>query len=263
VIPPTRRNMRNVDATEFSDPQCQTATHPRVTAASPTMTTQACIAAMRLASGSSFTLSKKACLERTGGQIFREAKSLLPDTFAPQRGRRSAERRTTVAAPRCGRRGRGPISGAARLSALLRGHAPGFCSRLGLGRASWNRRMQTGGPSPAPVQRAPRSPARAGRADTQTACRPRATNSARRNRTRSVSRRHRLTSLTMNGMDAVIQICNRAVKGFSIYADKSRGCAALLPLRASANAFHSALKIRKIEVVPVNQGFLCSERSPD
>ena len=130
-------------------------------------------------------------------------------------------------------------------------------TRLGLGRASWNHRMQTGGPSPAPVQRAPRSPARAGRADTQTACRPRATNSARRNRTRSVSRRHRLTSLTMNGMDAVIQIRARAVKGFSIYADKSRGCAERLPLPASPDAFHSTLKIRKSEVVPVNQGFLC------
>ena len=153
------------------------------------------------------------------------------------------------------RRGRGPIKGTARLSALLRGHAPG--TRLGLGRASWNHRMQTGGPSPAPVQRAPRSPARAGRADTQTACRLTATNSARRNRTRSVSRRHRLTSLTMNGMDAVIQIRARAVKGFSIYADKSRGCAERLPLRASPDAFHSTLKIRKREVVPVNQGFLC------
>jgi len=66
------------------------------------------------------------------------------------------------------RRGRGPINKrTARLSALLRGHAPG--TRLGLGRASWNHRMQTGGPSPAPVQRAPRSPARAGRDDAQTA----------------------------------------------------------------------------------------------
>ena len=117
--------------------------------------------------------------------------------------------------------------------------------------------MQTGGPSPAPVQRAPRSPARAGRADTQTACRLRATNSARRNRTRSVSRRHRLTSLTMNGMDAVIQIRARAVKGFSIYADKSRGCAERSPLCASPDAFHSTLKIRKREVVPVNQGLPC------
>jgi hypothetical protein len=61
----------------------------------------------------------------------------------------------------------------------------------------------------------------------------------------------------MNGMDAVIQIRNGAVKGFSIYADKSRGCAARLPLGASPDAFHSALKIRKSEVVPVNQGFLC------
>ena len=99
---------------------------------------------------------KKACLERTGG-----------DVFAPQRGRRSAERRTNSCRASMRRRGRGPISGTARLSALLRGHAPG--TRLGLGRASWNHRMQTGGPSPAPVQRAPRSPARAGRADTQTA----------------------------------------------------------------------------------------------
>jgi hypothetical protein len=152
-------------------------------------------------------------------------------------------------------RSRGPISGTARLSALLRGHAPG--TRLGLGRASWNHRMQTGGPSPAPVQRAPRSPARAGRADTQTARRLRATNSARRNRTRSVSRRHRLTSLTMNGMDAVIQIRARAVKGFSICADKTWGYAARFPLNASPDAFHSTLKIRKREVVPVNRGFLC------
>jgi hypothetical protein len=61
----------------------------------------------------------------------------------------------------------------------------------------------------------------------------------------------------MNGMDAAIQILNGAVKGFSIYADKSRGCAARLPLRAGADALHSTSKIRKSEVVPVNQGFLC------
>ena len=45
----------------------------------------------------------------------------------------------------------------------------------------------------------------------------------------------------MNGMDAVIQIRNGAVKGFSIYADKTRGCAARLPLCASLDAFHSTL----------------------
>ena len=49
----------------------------------------------------------------------------------------------------------------------------------------------------------------------------------------------------MNGMDAVIQIRNGAVKGFWIYADKSWGCAERLPLRASPDAFHSTLKIRK------------------
>ena len=60
----------------------------------------------------------------------------------------------------------------------------------------------------------------------------------------------------MNGMAAVIRIRARAVKGFSIYADKTRGCAERLPLCASPDAFHSILKIRKREVVPVNQGFL-------
>ena len=53
--------------------------------------------------------------------------SLLPeDIFAPQRGRRSAERRTNSCRASMRRRSRGPISGTARLSALLRGHAPGF-----------------------------------------------------------------------------------------------------------------------------------------
>jgi hypothetical protein len=61
----------------------------------------------------------------------------------------------------------------------------------------------------------------------------------------------------MNGMDAVIEILNGAVKGFSFYADKSWGCAERLPLCASPDGFHSTLKIRKREVVPVNQGFLC------
>jgi hypothetical protein len=99
----------------------------------------------------------------SGGQVFAPRCLCFP--------KREAERRTAHHSCRASmrRRGRGPISGAARLSALLRGHAPGFHSRLGPGRASWNRRMQAGGPSPAPVQRAPRSPARAGRADTQTA----------------------------------------------------------------------------------------------
>jgi len=46
-----------------------------------------------------------------------------------------------------------------RLSAPHRGSAPKVSpSDSALGRASWNRRVQTGGPSPAPVQRAPRTP---------------------------------------------------------------------------------------------------------
>jgi hypothetical protein len=53
------------------------------------------------------------------------------DVFAPQRGRRSAERRTNSCRASMRRRGRGPVSGTARLSALLRGHAPGFPTRPG------------------------------------------------------------------------------------------------------------------------------------
>ena len=53
-------------------------------------------------------------------------------------------------------------SGRARLSAPHRGTSPAFTPAR-LGRASWNHRIQAGGPSPAPVQRAPRSPACAGR----------------------------------------------------------------------------------------------------
>ena len=52
----------------------------------------------------------------------------------------------------------------------------------------------------------------------------------------------------MSGMDAVIQIRARAVKGFSIYADKSRGCAARLPLRASPDPFHSSLRFAKAKL---------------
>ena len=174
------------------------------------MTTRNCIAAMRFASGPSFTLQES--LPRTDGR-----RSLCSPNG-------EAERRTAHHSCRAAMRGRGrgPIRGPLafrRSSAVVRRD-----TQLGLGRASWNHRMQTGGPSPAPVQRAPRSPARAGRADAQTACRPRATNSARRNRTRSVSRRHRLTSLTMSGMDAVNQIRAAPSKAFR-FMQTNRGVA--------------------------------------
>jgi len=54
-----------------------------------------------------------------------------------------------------------PWSRRARLSAPYRGFREGCWARSGSARASasWNHRMQTGGPSPAPVQRAPRRPA--------------------------------------------------------------------------------------------------------
>jgi hypothetical protein len=46
----------------------------------------------------------------------------------------------------------------ARLSALHRGSRQAVTPDSAPGRVSWNRRVQTGGPSPAPVQRAPRGP---------------------------------------------------------------------------------------------------------
>jgi hypothetical protein len=49
-------------------------------------------------------------------------------------------------------------AGRARLSALHRGSRQAVTPDSAPGRVSWNRRVQTGGPSPAPVQRAPRGP---------------------------------------------------------------------------------------------------------
>src|SRR3984957_8279596 len=49
-------------------------------------------------------------------------------------------------------------AGRARLSALHRGSRQVFNPDSAPGRVSWSRRVQTGGPSPAPVQRAPRGP---------------------------------------------------------------------------------------------------------
>ena len=93
-----------------SDPQCQTATHPLVTVASPAMTTRNCIPAMRFASGSSVTLQES--LPRTDGR---------PGLYFPRclcSPKREAERRTAhqqlprldaQARPRPGKRDRSPF----------------------------------------------------------------------------------------------------------------------------------------------------------
>jgi hypothetical protein len=208
------------------------------------MTTRTSIAAMRFASGSCFTLSKKS-LPRTDGRRF---------LCSPKR---EAERRTAHHGRRAlmGRRGRGPISGPLafrRSSAVMRRDL--LPTRPGprfLESPDANGRTLSGTSAASTSRSGTR---RTGRCPDR--LQARATNSARRNRTRSVSRRHRLTSLTKSGMDAVIQIRSGAVKGFSISADKSRGCAERFSLVASPEAFHSTPKIRKSEVVPVNQGFL-------
>ena len=92
-------------------------------------------------------------------------------------GRRSADRRTKLgriaadkllAQPVCRRGARPfsclPICGEDQGGSALAFRRPTAALRRGLtlgsapGRASWNHRMQTGEPSPAPVQRAPRGP---------------------------------------------------------------------------------------------------------
>ncbi len=95
-----------------------------------------------------------------------------PSKYLPKEGRRSADRRIQrkphlamrralclFSSPACAEeeRGRGAPP-RARLSALHRGTSPRCYPQLGPGRASWNHRIQTGEPSPAPVQRAPRGP---------------------------------------------------------------------------------------------------------
>src|SRR5438105_8437204 len=76
--------------------------------------------------------------------------------------------------------------GAARLSALHRGTHRALTLGSTPGRASWNYRVQTGGPSPAPVQRAPRGPVLVPVGVTKP---------ARGDRARSIIGRHRLTPL--------------------------------------------------------------------
>ena len=142
--------------------------------------------------------------------------------------KREAERRTAHHSSRASmrRRGRGPISGAARLSALLRDHAPGFHSRLGPGRASWNHRMQTGGPSPAPVQRAPRSPVtrRTGRCPNRLKAK---SDELRPQEPHPLRQSASPVDVPYDERDGrCYPKTHGAVKGLSIYADKSRGCAA-------------------------------------
>ena len=99
-----------------------------------------------------------------------------PSKCLPKR-RRSADRRIQRSPHRTdAARARSPLSpfagggeGARSPFGAPPRHSPRFYPRLGPGRASWNHRIQTGEPSPAPVQRAPRGPACAGRDDAQTA----------------------------------------------------------------------------------------------
>jgi hypothetical protein len=104
----------------------------------------------------------------------------------------------------------------ARLPALHRGRAPGLSipnsARAALPGITGSKRED-------PLRHqcsehlAVRS--RAGRDDAQTACEQKVTNSARKNRTRSVSPRLRLTSLTMSGMAVIRKIRQTPSRIFS------------------------------------------------
>jgi hypothetical protein len=117
---------------------------------------------------------------------------------SPKKGRRSAERRTsgTCIAKRCRRGHLRPLA-FRRSSAVMRW---GYSPQLGLGRASWNRRMQTGGPSPTPVQQAPCSPItrRTGRCPNR--LRTKVTGSRPQEPLRFINRSHRPMSLTTSGI---------------------------------------------------------------
>ena len=133
--------------------------------------------------------TKKRCLRRTGGVLFclprnkgGGAPNGAPSVPASQRDAGAA-----LSEPLAFRRS----SAAMRWS---------YSPQLGLGRASWNRRMQTGVPSPTPVQQAPCSPItrRTGRCPNRLQAksdelRPQEPLPLRQSR-------HRLTSLTTSGI---------------------------------------------------------------
>jgi hypothetical protein len=225
----------------FSDPQCQTAKQRRVTAAMPTRNS---IPAMRFASGSPSRFPKKLASNGREAVLCSPKEGGGAPNGAPRLPRLDAQAR-----PR-------PVKWAARLSALLRGHAPGLHpTRPGprfLESPDANGRTLSGTSAASTSQsgtcRTGRSPGR---------LQAKSDELRRRNRTRSVSRRHRLTSLTMSGMHAVNQIRSAPSKAFR-FMQTNRGVAPSDFRSSQARTrFTPFSKIRKSEVVPVNQGFLC------
>ena len=134
----------------------------------------------------------------------REAFCLPPPT-------REAERRTTRnRIPHLHKMRARPLTDRSPFGAPPRLVAGTFQSQLGLGRASWNRRMQTGGPSPTPVQQAPCSPItrRTGRCPNR--LRTKVTSSIRKNRSRSVGH--------------VTGRCPSRRAGWRLFSDASNAC---------------------------------------
>ncbi len=114
----------------------------------------------------------------------------------------------------------------ARLPALHRGHAPGTLHpQLGPGRASWNHRIQTGGPSPAPVQRAPRSPVtrRTGRCPSRLRAK---SDELRPQEPHPLRQSASPVDVPHDERDGRLYSNNKhVVKAFLIYSNKSRGYA--------------------------------------
>ena len=125
----------------------------------------------------------------SGTKVLPQTDGKLFSSSLEKQGRRSAERRTTVAAP--GKRAQPRSFATARPSALLRGYTPGLFIPTRLGPRFLESPGQRGSPRRCQCSEHLTVRSRAGRVDAQTACRQRVTTSARRNRSRSVSPRHR------------------------------------------------------------------------
>ena len=126
----------------------------------------------------------------SGTKVLPQTDGKLFSSSLEKQGRRSAERRTTVAAPRYAGHSRGHLRPLAlrRSSAVMRRD---YSSQLGLGRASWNHRVK-GGPlaDASAVSTSQSDHAPDGTMPKPPAGQERRT-PARRNRSRSVSPRHR------------------------------------------------------------------------
>jgi hypothetical protein len=97
---------------------------------------------------------------RGGGKWFRSRDAIAPElcSILLPKAEGAERRKARTVETALARRGAHLAIGAQRLPALHCGARQAVTPDSTPGRVSWNRRVRTGGPSPAPVQRAPRGP---------------------------------------------------------------------------------------------------------